>query len=91
MDLHPYDTVCHDTTCHDILANPKSTQKHFLVEYHYYISNDNEHDTFFVQHYFELHWAYLTTRGTWPNEQLVWSYGCATQFKSRRAWYHVFR
>jgi hypothetical protein len=34
-----------------------STQKKLMTEYHYYISDDNEHDTLYVQHYFELHWA----------------------------------
>jgi hypothetical protein len=64
-------------------------EKRSLTKYHYYIFDDNNHDTFLVQHYFELHWAHLTTRGSWPNKHLVWSNGCATQFKSQRTWYHV--
>jgi hypothetical protein len=62
------------------LANPTSTQKKLLVEYHYYIL-----DTLFVQHCFELHWAHLTTIGIWPNKHLVWSDGYVAQFKS---WLH---
>jgi hypothetical protein len=31
----------------------------------------------------------LTTKGSWPNKHLVWSNGCATQFKSQWSWYHV--
>lgn len=53
-----------------------------LTKYHYYISEDNNHDTLFVQHYFTLHWAHLTIKNIWPNEHLVWYNGCATQFKS---------
>jgi hypothetical protein len=58
-------------------------KKGSLTKYHYYIFDDNNHDTLFVQHYFELHWAHLTTKGNWPNKHLVWSNGCATQFKSQ--------
>lgn len=64
-------------------------EKKLLTEYHYYISEDNNHDPLFVQHYFALHWAHLTIKNIWPNEHLVWYNGCATQFKSWWTWYHV--
>lgn len=75
----------------NFIANPNFGEKKLLTEYHYYISDDTEHDTLFVQHCFELHWSHLVSRGIQPNEHLVWSDGCAGQFKSRRAWYHVAR
>ncbi len=40
--------------------NSTSTQKKLLTKYHHYIYDDNEHDTFFVQEHFKLHWAHLT-------------------------------
>ncbi len=49
-----------------------------LNEYHYYILDDSAHDTLFVQHYFELHWLHLTSRGFYSNNHLVWSDGYAT-------------
>jgi hypothetical protein len=39
------------------IENPNSRAKKFIIEYHYYLSNDTEHDILFVQHCFELHWA----------------------------------
>lgn len=73
------------------LANPHSGEQKLITEYHFYISDTNDHDTLFVQHCFDLHWEQLTSRGFTPNEHLVWSDGCAAQFKSRRTWYHVAR
>jgi hypothetical protein len=29
--------------------------KRIIQKYHYYVSNDRNHDILFVQHYFELH------------------------------------
>ena len=73
------------------LADQTSGAPKLLTEYHYYISDAPEHDTLFVQHCFALHWKHLTGRGIRPNEHIVWSDGCAAQFKSRRCWYHVSR
>jgi hypothetical protein len=85
MHWHSFQIIVFIHICYQwnptYLANPTSTQKKLLIEYHYYISNDNEHDRFFVQHYFELHWAQLTSRNICPNEHLVWFDGCTTQFK----------
>ena len=73
------------------LADRGSDAPKLLTEYHYYISDDQEHDTLFVQHCFALHWRHITDRGITPNEHIVWSDGCAAQFKSWRCWYHVAR
>jgi hypothetical protein len=60
-----------------------------FIEYHYYISDDMEHDTLFVQHCFEFHWTHLTMHEIYPNEHLVWSNGYGAQFKLRHIWFHV--
>jgi len=61
MHWHSFQIMILDHICYQwnptYLANPTSTQKKLIIEYHYYISNDNEHDMLFIQHYFELHWA----------------------------------
>jgi hypothetical protein len=69
----------------NFVANLDCGEKMLLIEYYYYILDDNEHDTLFVQHCFQFHWSHLTIGGLYPNEHLVWSNGCAMQFKSRHA------
>jgi hypothetical protein len=44
-----------------------------------------------VQKCFSLHWGYLTRRGVFPKKHIVWSNGCASQFKGARSWFHVAR
>lgn len=62
-----------------------------LKEVHYYISDDKQHDSLYVQHAFMLHWEYLKLEGIHPTNHIVWSDGCSGQFKSARAWYFVSR
>jgi len=57
----------------DYLVNRYLNKEKLIIEYHYYLSNDNEHDTLFVQHCFELHWVHLMQCGLFPNEHIVWS------------------
>jgi hypothetical protein len=66
-----------------------SNENKLLIGYHYYIFDDHTHDTIFIQHCFEVHWKHLLVGGIHPNEHIVWSDGCATQFKSKSTWYHV--
>jgi hypothetical protein len=60
-----------------------------LKEVHYYVSNDNNHEMFFVQHAFKLHWKFLKTRSCFPSLHVVWSDGYFSQLKSAKAWYFV--
>lgn len=61
----------------DYIQNPNFFAKKLVIEYRYYISDDLEHDTLFVQHCdFKLHWAQLIERGFYYNEHLVWLDGC---------------
>jgi hypothetical protein len=63
-----------------------------LTEYHFYISDDKMHDNLFVQHCFNLHWKFLVEQGfQLPQEHIVFSDGCATQFKCSRSLFHVGR
>jgi hypothetical protein len=63
-----------------------------LTEYHFYISDDKTHDNMFVQHCFSLHWRFLVEQGfQLPEEYIVFSDGCATQFKCSRSLFHISR
>ena len=71
------------------LTNPHYGVLKLLTEYHYYISNDPNHDVFFVKHFFDLHWKHLTDRGLLYNLYIVWNDGCAGQFKFRQTMFQV--
>lgn len=58
---------------------------------HYYISDDKDHDSLFVQHCLMLHWEWLLGSGFEPKEHWVYSDGCAAQFKGAKALYFVAR
>ncbi len=70
--------------------DPATPKSRLLKEMHYYVSNDSNHDTLFVQHAFLLHWNFLQSRGFRPSRHVMWFDGCFGQFKSARAWYFVF-
>ncbi|GAQ89961.1 hypothetical protein KFL_005820050 [Klebsormidium nitens] len=58
----------------------------------FYISDDKQHDTHFVQHCLvKKHAAEMKERGIKVEEHRVFSDGAASQFKSRRAFYFVAR
>jgi hypothetical protein len=69
--------------------DPIDPNSQVLKEVHYYVSDDNNHDTFFIQHAFRLHWKFLKTKGFFLSLQVVWSDGYFGQFKSAKAWYFV--
>ena len=72
--------------------NPSDSKSLRLnTDYHYYISDDRKHDNLFVQHCLKLHWQHLTSLGCYPKRHVVWSDGCACQFKGARAWFFVSR
>ena len=60
-------------------------------EYHFYISDDKEHDTLFVQHCFTIFFENLRSRGVKFENHFVWSAGCATQFKYSWTFYAICR
>ena len=63
-----------------------------LTKYHFYISDDKTHDNAFVQHCFRLHWDFLVEQAfPLPLEHIVFSDGCATQFKCAKSLFFVAR
>ena len=69
--------------------DPKS--KRLQTQYHYYISDDRVHDSLYVQHCLLLHWQSMVAVGNIPSRHIVWSDGCALQFKGAKAWFFVAR
>ena len=67
------------------------SEPYLLKEVHYYISDDKQHDSLYIQHAFMLHWNHTTSHGFEPTNHVVWSDGCSGQFKSARAWYFISR
>lgn len=71
--------------------DPTNPHSKYLKESHFYISDDREHDTLFVQHCMLLHWKHLIDGGFKPRQHWVFSDGCAAQFKGARAMYFAAR
>jgi hypothetical protein len=62
-----------------------------VKQIHFYISNDKEHDSTFVQHCLLLHWDWVLDAGLMAEEHWVYSDGCSAQFKCATAMYFVSR
>lgn len=62
-----------------------------MKQTHFYISDDKDHDSAFVQHCLLLHWDWLVDSGFSPGEHWVFSDGCSAQFKCATAMYFVAR
>ena len=58
---------------------------------HFYVSDDKNHDTLFVQHCLLLHVEWLKQNNVFPRRHYVWSDGAASQFKAKRPFYFVAR
>ena len=69
--------------------DPQSKRLH--TDYNYYISDDRVHDSLFVQHCLTLHWKALVSSKRCLVRHIVWSDGCAAQFKGAKAWFYVSR
>ena len=57
----------------------------------FYISDDKQHDTLFVQHCFKIHYEHLVSQGLKFKRHWVWSDGAASQFKAARPFYFIAR
>lgn len=57
------------------LVNPANVDFDIFKEVHYYVFDDINHDSFFVQHAFMLHWNHLQGQGYTPKQHIVWTYG----------------
>ncbi|KAI5076014.1 hypothetical protein GOP47_0008079, partial [Adiantum capillus-veneris] len=56
---------------------------------HFFILDDKQHDTHFVQHCFLKHAEWLKQFGLNIKRHWVWSDGAASQFKARRPFYFL--
>jgi hypothetical protein len=66
-------------------------ESRILKETHYYVSDEKEHDSLYVQHAFKLYWEFLKQKSLYPKRHVVWSDGCSAQFKVAKCWYHIAR
>jgi hypothetical protein len=74
---------------HNPTHNPTNPKSKILKEVHYYISDEKEHDTIYVQHVFKLNWEFLKEKGCFLEQHVVWSDGCSGQLKSAQCWYFL--
>jgi hypothetical protein len=62
-------------------VNPDYTkdgnEPRIIKESHFWVSNNKEHDTMFVQKCFKMHWKWLADGGVQPRQHWVFSDGCA--------------
>ena len=62
-----------------------------IKEYHFYVSDDCEHDMFFVQHCFGLIYDSLKKNGVSFTKHWIWSDECAGNFKLACSFYWLSR
>jgi hypothetical protein len=91
MHWHNYqiNVLMHKIYHHNPHLDPYDEESQVLTKYHFYIFDDRKHDLEFVQHCFKLHWEHTMANGYSPKWHWVWSDGCASQFKSSKAWFFV--
>ena len=56
-----------------------------IKEYHFYVSDEREHDTLFVQHYFGLIYDSFKNNGVSFTEQWIWLDVCVWGNSNRHA------
>lgn len=66
-----------------------SKSKRLRTDYFYYISDDPVHDSLYVQYCLTLHWQHMVNSGKTPIRHVIWSDGCASQFKGVKTWFYV--
>jgi hypothetical protein len=80
----------HLTFCIDRNWDEIDASSRIMIEYHFYVNNDKTHGNLFVQHCFKLHYKFLTLQGfLLLVEHIVFSNGCASQFKYPKAQFFV--
>jgi len=60
-----------------------------IKDVHYFVPDDMNHNTLFVQHVLMLHWSHLQSQGCIPSNHIVWNDGSSCQFKSAKALYFL--
>jgi hypothetical protein len=71
--------------------NPDDESTQNIMTYHFYISDDKLHDSYFVQNCLQLYWDSVVESGFIPRNHWIWSDGCSGQFKSHVPWFFVAR
>jgi hypothetical protein len=88
---HQVTILVHLTYRKNPFPDPLLEGSEWIKESHFYVSDDKEHDTLFVQHCLLLHWNWLNEQGFKAKQHWVFSDGCSAQFKGSRAMYFVAR
>ena len=93
MHWHSYQVsiLVHITWVRNPEPDPEDASTRNIMQYHFYISDDKKHDSYFVQHCLQMHWDATVEEGFTPKRHWIWSDGCSGQFKSRIPWYFVSR
>lgn len=93
MHWHNYQVsiLVHISWVRNAHPDPEDESTRNIMQYHFYISDDRKHDSYFVQHCLQMHWDSIVEGGFTPKNHWIWSDGCAGQFKSRIPWYFVSR
>ena len=83
---------CHEDHEYEVdEARPGPEDRHIVADYHFYISDDNQHGNLFVQHCMDKHVNWMREQGLSFDRHWVWSYVCADKLKSRGPFYFVSR
>jgi hypothetical protein len=53
------------------LAQNEVGDRDIIADYHFFISDDNNHDTLMVQHCMDLHWNWMKDQGIRFNQHWV--------------------
>jgi hypothetical protein len=80
----------HITFCVDPTFGSNDKDKTFIKESHFYILDDKEHDTLFIQHCLLQHWNWFTSQSVRPLHHTIWNDKCVGQFKRSKVMYFVF-
>jgi hypothetical protein len=89
--IYQISILVHIYFCHNPTPDLYDEKSQILTEHHFYVYDNRKHDYKFVQHYFKLHWQYMSDREYAPQWHWVWNDGCVIEFKSNKPWFFVPR
>ena len=88
---HQVTILMHLTYKRNLFLDLDVPSSEWIKDSNFYISDDKEHDTLFVQHCILLHWKWLIEEGFKPKQHWVFSDGYSAQFQGARAMCFVAR
>jgi hypothetical protein len=77
-------TILVNITLHMGLPSTSGEEGDIIKYSQYYISDDKEHDTFFVQNCLMLYWQWFSSTAVQPKEHWVFNDGCVGQIKEAK-------